>query len=48
MPKPMSKKKDPLKFEVESFGFDKAVRSQPSNLDAAYGGWKRDPTPESR
>jgi DNA-directed RNA polymerase specialized sigma subunit len=35
------------KFEVENFGFDKAVRQEPSNLDNAYGTWKRSPDPRT-
>lgn len=45
MPKP--KKQTAEKFEVENFGFDKVVRREPSNLDAAYGTWRKDPSPNT-
>lgn len=35
------------KFELNEFGFGKAVDQQPTSLDNAYAQWQRDPTPNT-
>jgi len=45
MPEP--KKPTDRKFEVENFGFDKVVQTQPSGLDNAYGTWQKSQSPRT-